>query len=73
MNRSFKRIFAYESLMSRRLFGAFELLGKAQRMHKGKCDHRERMRLVKRHKKTNVFYSQHADSEPNIEFLTPNK
>jgi hypothetical protein len=73
MNIGFKRIFSYESLVGRRLFGAFNVLGKRQRFLKAKTDHRDRMRLLKRNKKINQQYAVIAEKEPNIEFLNPQK
>ncbi|NCP91048.1 MAG: hypothetical protein GW827_12595 [Flavobacteriales bacterium] len=73
MNFGLKRIFTYQSFVSRRLFGAFEMLGKRQRYHKVKSEHRDRMRNLKRIKKINQLYASRAEKEPSIEFLTPTK
>ena len=74
LNSSFKRIYAYESLVGRRLFGAFDILaGKRQRFLKAKSDHRDRMRFLKRQKKMNTEYTSKAQEEPGIDFLTPQK
>ena len=68
-----KKVFSYESLTCRRLFGAFEVLGKKQRIVKTYTDHRDRMRFANRIKKMGQQYDVDFLEERPLEFVTSPK
>jgi hypothetical protein len=73
MNKNIKAIFSFQALTSRRIFGVFERLGKKLTANTHKSSHRDRMRLLSRHKKTGQNFTIPLEKEPNMQFINPAK
>ncbi len=72
--RRFKRVYTFEALTSRRVVGAFEYLGKRFLPKNTKTNaKKDRMRLHKRQKKTNIEWYSHLNNELKNEYFTPQK